>query len=504
MLPIDCCYHLHVDMIAQASQNYNPVYIDGTGPSSPRVSKTRSHKRIIVCCDGTWQDGIIAEQRWKYTNILRLARAINHADERAQPPIHQVVFYQSGIGTENLYDEVVNGVTGASLASKVEEAYAFIAHNYRPGDEIFLFGFSRGAYTARMVAMFIGAIGVLDRTDMDHFATIFVAYQKRGKSNDPDEVARLDEELAPWTGSEATGKRRLDGGDGAYTIKVLGVFDTVGSVGMPEELTLHNDKMKSLFGFPDRLLGNHVEKAYQALALNEHRADFDCAKFEQTEEGRSKGQQLKQCWFIGSHCDIGGGYEEHDLSDITLNWMISNIGDDLSFDYDYIVSLPRPTTVWGTQPPHDSRTGIFELSKEIQRKLPTATNDITYEFIHSSVVPQSNTVSDLQDILNQNPGLVAPLLPWEAQVKTHWEKKFAQMPQSKFQTEERAQEDASRDHRHQHGSVFHRAVDAMKHLKAGNHTEARDSDVHARDVQGWIGKVAAESSVGRLVEELLK
>lgn len=93
---------------------------------------------------------------------------------------------------------------------------------------------------------------------------------------------------------------------------MLGVFDTVGSVGMPEELTLHDDKMKTLFGFPDRLLGHHVERAYQALALNEHRADFvsisgihiqknilmgssqDCARFEQTEEGRKKGQILRQ------------------------------------------------------------------------------------------------------------------------------------------------------------------------------------------------------------------
>ncbi|EIW64595.1 uncharacterized protein TRAVEDRAFT_111927 [Trametes versicolor FP-101664 SS1] len=470
-------------------------------PSATGQGVSHGHKRIVVCCDGTWQDGIVVSQRWKYTNILRLARAINHVDDRSQPPIHQVVFYQSGIGTDNLYDEIVNGTQSSS---KVEEAYAFIAQNYRPGDEayIFLFGFSRGAYTARMVAMFIGAIGVLDRTEMDHFATLFVAYQKRGKSEDQDEIAKLNEQLAPWTSPQALGLQRANCRPDGYSVKVLGVFDTVGSVGMPEELTLHDDKMKTLFGFPDRLLGHHVERAYQALALNEHRADFDCARFEQTEEGRKKGQILRQCWFTGSHCDIGGGYEEHDLSDITLNWMISNIGDALSFDYPYVISLPRPTAVWGTQAPHNSRTGIFALSKEIQRKLPTVTNDVTYEVIHSSVLEQVRLVPNLQETINNNPNLVVPLLPWEEQVKAHWERKLAQAPQGAVQTAERIQENES--HHHHHASLFHKAAEAVKHLKGGDQDTEGPGDAHSQYVKAWMGKVATESSVGRMVEEFLK
>ncbi|KAI0335197.1 hypothetical protein GY45DRAFT_1342733 [Cubamyces sp. BRFM 1775] len=477
-----------------------PTYSTGSFESTPNVASqalSRSHKRIIVCCDGTWQDGIVVSQRWKYTNILRLARAINHVDDRSEPAIHQVVFYQSGIGTENLYDEVVD-------ASKVEEAYAFIAHNYRPGDEIFLFGFSRGAYTARMVAMFIGAIGVLDRTEMDHFATIFVAYQKRGKTDDPNETKKLDEELAPWTGSSAPGKMRADAGPGGFSIKVVGVFDTVGSVGMPEELTLRSDKIKSLFGFPDRLLGHHIERAYQALALNEHRADFDCARFEQTDIGRQKGQILRQfLWYIyeGSHCDIGGGYEEHDLSDLTLNWMIANIGDALSFDHSYVISLPRPTTRWGTQAPHDSRTGIFALSKEIQRKLPTATDNITYEVVHPSVLHQIHLVPELKENIDRNPSLVVPLLPWEERVRTHWEAKATQSPSAKVQAQEHAEEGDS--HHHHHHDLMHKAADAVKHLKSSIHG-SEGSDVHAKYVQGWVGRVATESSVGRLVEELFK
>ncbi|KAL4069650.1 hypothetical protein V8B97DRAFT_603958 [Scleroderma yunnanense] len=143
------------------------------------VKDNNIKKRIIVCCDGTWQDGIVVEERWKYTNILKLSRGLNHVDVRGGVLVPQIVFYQCGVGSSpNFYSEYIQGAMGLSLGEKVQEAYAFIAQNYSPGDEIFLFGFSRGAYTARMVAMFIGAIGVLDKTDMDHFAEIFVTYQK--------------------------------------------------------------------------------------------------------------------------------------------------------------------------------------------------------------------------------------------------------------------------------------------------------------------------------------
>ena len=162
--------------------------------------------------------------------------------------------------------------------------------NYRPGDEIFLFGFSRvragrpsasqranrcpqGAYTARMVALLIGAVGVLDRTEMDHFADIFLLYQKRGKAQDRAEIAALDAQLAPWTAHTSPGKRRADSGPDSFSIRCVGVFDTVGALGLPEELT-HSEKMKTLFGFPDRYLGEHIERGYQALALDEHRKDF--------------------------------------------------------------------------------------------------------------------------------------------------------------------------------------------------------------------------------------
>ncbi|KAH7925206.1 hypothetical protein BV22DRAFT_1129222 [Leucogyrophana mollusca] len=378
-------------------------------------------KRIIVCCDGTWQDGVVVKERWKYTNVLKLSRALNHVDNRTSTPIAQIVFYQSGIGSaNNIYSEYVQGATGASLVDKVQEAYAFIAQNYHPGDEIYLFGFSRGAYTARMVAMFIGAIGVLDRTDMDHFADLFIAYQKLGKADDAAETAALQAQLAPWTSHESRGKRRADSDDDSFSIKCVGVFDTVGSVGLPEEITHRSPSTKSIFGFPNTMLGEHIERAYQALAINETRADFNCAKFEQSIGGRRKGQVLKQCWFTGSHSDIGGGWHDHDLSDLTLTWMAANIGDMLSVDLKYIAGLPDPSHPWGEQPPHDPRTGIFVLANSVVRQLPTKTDDVTHETIHPSVLEQAHMLPQLKQNIEACPSLVCGLLPLEAEFKNNW------------------------------------------------------------------------------------
>ncbi|CCL99034.1 uncharacterized protein FIBRA_01043 [Fibroporia radiculosa] len=390
-------------------------------PHDLSVPKTSMKKRIIVCCDGTWQDGVIVTERWKYTNVLRLARAINHVDVRCDVPISQIVYYQSGVGSSLcLYDEVVDGATGATLGEKVEEAYAFIAHNYHPGDEIFLFGFSRGAFTARTIASFIGEIGVLDRTQMDHFGDIFIAFQKRGKPEiDAKENEQLDKILAPWTGHDAPGKRRADSSPHSFSIKCVGVFDTVGSVGLPEELTRHKN-MNTLFGFHDTCLGEHIERAYQALALNEMRMDFDCAKFEQTEPGRLKGQVLKQCWFTGCHSDIGGGYHKHDLADITLMWMAANIGDILSLDEQYLASLSDPVAPWGEQPPHNSAVGIFDFARTHQREVPTATDNITHETIHPSVLHQDIIIPELARNIDANPKLVCSLLPLEEQLKGTW------------------------------------------------------------------------------------
>lgn len=148
-----------------------------------------------------------------------------------------------------------------------------------------------------------------------------------------------------------------------------------------------------------------------------------------------------------------------------------------------------------------SRTGIFALSKEIQRKLPTKTDTVTYEVVHPSVLHQIHLVPELKENIDRNPSLVAPLLPWEERVRTNWEAKATQFPSAKVQTQEYVQSEGD-SHHHHHHDLVHKAADAVKHLKSTIHGE--NSDIHAKYVQGWVGRVAAESSVGRLVEELFK
>jgi uncharacterized protein (DUF2235 family) len=343
-------------------------------------------------------------------------------DERFKPAIPQIVFYQSGMGAQkNLYSEYVEGTTGCSLGDKVEEAYGFIAHNYNPGDEIFVFGFSRGAYTARMVAMFIGEIGVLDRRDMDSFAAIFLDFQNLAKSHDTVERLKLELKLNPWRNSDSHGKQRVERAGSPFTVKCVGVWDTVGSFGLPEEISFSSENEGSPFGFPDRILGEHIERAYQALALNETRADFICNRFEQTHVGRRKNQILEQCWFAGSHSDIGGGYSDHDLSDLTLIWFCAHIGDALSLDLKYLKNIFQPAAPWGTQQPHNSVTGIFLLANTVHRPLPAVSNDpITHESIHSSVLHQTSVSPVLSGILASHPNIVSPLLPFEEEMKAKW------------------------------------------------------------------------------------
>lgn len=129
---------------------------------------------------------------------------------------------------------------------------------------------------------------------------------------------------------------------------------------------------------------------------------------------------MKQCWFAGCHSDIGGGYKEHDLSDITLFWMVANIENIISIDTKYMFSLLQPNAPWGAQKPHDPRTGVFVLSDVMQRQPPTSSNPITHESIHPSVLMQGAISPQLTNALATHPDLVCQLMPLEEQAKQHW------------------------------------------------------------------------------------
>ncbi|KAI5481708.1 alpha-ketoglutarate dependent taurine dioxygenase [Pseudohyphozyma bogoriensis] len=292
------------------------------------------------------------------------------------PPILQIVFYSSGLGSDSGTFGKLEGAAGseAGLATKIEELYEFLSANWCPGDEVFLFGFSRGAYEARMVASIVDKIGFLNPTQMEQFPELFVALQKQGKNPDNAEIRDSTE-------------------------KLLTPFRAAAKVQAQEA------------GNPPFLINcvSHIELALHALALDETRKDFLPTKWKQTQKGKDKGQVLKQVWFAGSHSDVGGGWDQHDLADITLAWAVSNTANILSYDLKYINSIPNPTAPYGQQPPHNPRTGIFALTEAVVRKAPTETNDITHETVHPSVLCQLKLSQSYRGVLTTTPSLVAPM-----------------------------------------------------------------------------------------------
>jgi len=148
-------------------------------------------KRLIIACDGTWDDsdrGYGHDKGLPWTklittppsNIARICRAIKPQDDQLK--CQQIVYYQAGVGSENnLVDNIWGGLTGFGISEHVRECYSFICHNWREGDEIILFGFSRGAYTARTVASMISDIGLLSMRGMTYFYPIFKDWENKIK-----------------------------------------------------------------------------------------------------------------------------------------------------------------------------------------------------------------------------------------------------------------------------------------------------------------------------------
>jgi uncharacterized protein (DUF2235 family) len=237
-------------------------------------------RRLVICCDGTWQSSVSSKNNIP-SNVTRLCRLIARvgADkDDASKKFHQIVYYDSGIGTGNLSASEARrqGGTGAGLAENVIEAYNFIVQNYEPGDEIFCFGFSRGAYTARAVAGLVSDIGVIAPTSMQFFPELYRLYQtneegvefreteawkwftegKLSKKGEEMEKIGIDvrktglDDLRLLTEVwEIRPHGELAVSEGSRKVKVVGVWDTVGSLGVPDVIGLNLASKRTKFGF---------------------------------------------------------------------------------------------------------------------------------------------------------------------------------------------------------------------------------------------------------------
>jgi hypothetical protein len=281
------------------------------------------YRRLIICCDGTWN----WPESKRETNVVRMVRALLPEHNS----VSQIIHYHQGVGTGNFLDRVAGGGAGVGLSASVKACYGFLADNYRPGDEIFLFGFSRGAFVVRSLAGMIGAVGMMRKDEMARFAKVWDWYCL-GK--DDRQLATL-EELSPH--------RHQD-----VDIECIGVWDTVGALGIPGSRLC-----AQTFEFHDTALGPHVRHAFQALAIDERRGNFQAAVWVPFDRMRHKRgaaaaatepehhgpqQVLKQMWFPGVHSNIGGGYLRHGLSDTTFLWMLAQVQGLLGLDRENIVS----------------------------------------------------------------------------------------------------------------------------------------------------------------------
>ena len=242
-------------------------------------------RRLIVCCDGTWS----TPEDETVTNVRRLANALGELDEDQNV---QVTYYQPGVGTEGrLLARLLGGGTGVGLSRNVLDGYHWLTTRYEPGDRIALFGFSRGAYTARSLAGMISACGLIETTDLDE-ATV---WQRIQRSYDRG-YRRRD-----------AGGRWRDGLDFAFDperpedipVDFIGVWDTVGALGIPEYLGWLNlfDPLHR-YSFHDVTLNPHIRHGRHAVAMDERRRPYMPTMWS---EPYASGQDVKQVWFPGSH-----------------------------------------------------------------------------------------------------------------------------------------------------------------------------------------------------------
>ena len=256
-------------------------------------------KRIVICFDGTWNkpaDETIPEEEQVETNVRRFYESVH---DMSIDGIEQKKWYDEGVGT-HWYDRFAGGATGLGLDSNIIEGYKYLAESFEEGDEVYILGFSRGAYTARSLVGMIRNCGLVKKRYAGLTAGIAYGIYRTRDDGVDSRSARL---------FRAASSREI-------TIKFVGVWDTVGALGVPIEF-LSKFNMQ-LYEFHDTQLSRIVENAYQASAIDENRKDYDVCLWEPSEK---PNQNIEQRWFIGAHCDVGGGYPDRRLSDISLRWM---------------------------------------------------------------------------------------------------------------------------------------------------------------------------------------
>ncbi|HHL31543.1 MAG TPA: DUF2235 domain-containing protein [Oceanospirillales bacterium] len=331
-------------------------------------------KNIILCSDGTGQSGGIG----KNTNVWRIYDAIKFSDNDDTVK-KQLAFYDDGVGTNsNIVLKIMGLAFGYGLSRNIRQLYKYLVMHYKAADayknsgesdDIYMFGFSRGSHTIRLLAAFICKVGILDaksyhnEIDLDRdilklqklfkngirkqwlknsgasFVNSIMVFLLKSIFNDDESKLKLKKQA----------KRTKD-----FKIKFIGVWDTVSAVGMPIE-EMRNTILFAQHAFVDHKLDPKVERACHALAIDEMRHTFKPELWEQ--KTLEDHKRINQVWFSGVHANVGGGYAKDQLSLVSLNWMISEASKcGLIFRKSRITDYNSHQNVNGTL--YDSRAGF--------------------------------------------------------------------------------------------------------------------------------------------------
>ncbi len=320
-------------------------------------------KRIVLCCDGTWNTpDQTSDGRPTQTNVTKIASRVADLDDAG---VRQLVYYQPGVGTSP-GERLRGGAFGFGLSRGVQNVYRYIVNNYEPGDAVFLFGFSRGAYMARSTAGLIRNAGILRRENAGQVKAAYDLYR--------------DRVIHPRHIESRLFRRSFSHPD--VGVDFIGVWDTVGALGIPWSGIPAIDWLNRRWAFHDTALSSSVRAAFQALAIDEARKPFEPAIWRPKDD--VPGQRVEQVWFSGVHCDVGGGYPASGLSDIALGWMADRARScGLAFvpgaftpgasDGEGSVYQPDPFGIL-----HDSRNGIYRLLPPARRVITARPGSAQY------------------------------------------------------------------------------------------------------------------------------
>jgi uncharacterized protein (DUF2235 family) len=342
-------------------------------------------KNIVLLSDGT---GNSAGKLFK-TNVWRLYQALDLSQAGADGKPAQIAYYDDGVGSSSFkLFALIGGAFGWGLKRNVIDLYTYLCRNYAAGDRIYGFGFSRGAFTIRVLTGLINSQGLVkanSESELRQLATrAFRDYRRTYKTatrlEAPGRLARdMANRMMPFKKAEATEKIP------APDIRFLGLWDTVAAYGLPfDELTRAWNWFFPL-SVPDRDPCPNILRACHALALDDERNTFHPVLWNEfnlpqhnTGAKHIKDEKICQVWFAGMHAGVGGGYPDDALANVSLEWMMAEAArEGVMLKEDALAEVAEASDAHGRR--YDSRAGIGGAYRYLPRKLAALTHDVDDE-----------------------------------------------------------------------------------------------------------------------------